>query len=435
MQDNRILLINLSRAVFLITNILLFYTFLTPKRPFWFQMTALTVTWITIYFLRGILKSIIPDPFLLGYILGSLYIIPCALIFKETIHAKLFVFFMTFSLSQFNFLIFFFLEQLFFNHFWGGLTLIGLVLELASLPLIKKYVSPHVRNIIEIIDQRNFSFTCFPLLSFVLLAFYGVKRSYLLDNFIPLAVSTLLIIFTYYLITTAIDQTRRNQQAEKQLALQREHYRNLNDSINTAKTMRHDLRHHLVTSLELLAKNNSAAAKHYLSQLCNRYDDTAIPKICCNQSADALINHYLKLAKQQEIAVNTNLHLPDDLGIDDQDLCIILGNCIENAIEACGKVPRDQLRYIEIKTSIAKGHLIIKISNSYSGSILRQGDSFVSSKSGDDHGIGLSSVKTLTAKYHGHCSISCEQQVFKVAVSLKLPETVAESRSLSISRI
>lgn len=429
MQENIVLV---SRGIFLITNILLLYLFLTPRRPFWFQMTALSVTWITIYFLRGVFQSIIPDPFLVGYIVGSLYTIPCALIFEETIHAKLFVFFMIFSLSQFNFLIFLFLEQLVFKHFVGSFILIGLIIEAASLPLIKKYVSPHIRNIIAIIDQRHFAFTCFPLLSFVLLAFYGVQRTYLLSNFIPLVVSALLILFTYYLIATAIYQTMHNQQAEKQLALQREHYRNLNDSINAIKTMRHNLRHHLVTCLEFLMKKNSAAAEHYLRRLCNRYDDIAFPKVCSNPFADALISHYLRVAQKQGIAVNTNLHLPANLGIDDQDLCVILGNCLENAIEACSKIPPDQLRYIDIKTAISKNHLIIKIVNPFCGSAIRQGDNFVSSKDGDEHGLGLSSVKALTSKYHGYCSINCEEQVFKVAVSLKLPETVAESRSSHI---
>lgn len=414
------LLVNLNRIVFLITNILLLYVFLTPKRTLLFQVITFAATFIAVIFLREIIKPIVPDLPLSGYILGSFYMIPCALIFKETIHAKLFVFFMIFSLTQFNLLILLFLNQLFFSQLGFSFVLIGLLLELASLPLIKKYIAPHVSNIIEIIDQRNFSFACFPLLSFALLAFYGVKHSYLLANFIPLAINTLLIIFTYYLITTAINQTRRNQQAEKQLALQREHYRNLTDSINTAKTMRHDLRHHLVTCLELLTKKNSSAAEHYLSQLCNHFDDTAIAKTCCNQSADAVISYYLKLAKQQDIIVNTKISLPDDFGIDDQDLCIILGNCMENAIEACSKVPKDQVRNIDIKTTIAKGHLVIKITNSCSGLVHRQGEGFVSSKSGDNHGIGLASVKALTAKYQGYCSISCEQHVFTVAVSLKL---------------
>lgn len=239
-----------------------------------------------------------------------------------------------------------------------------------------------------------------------------------------------MVLFTYYLIATAIYQTRRNQEAQKQLALQQEHYRRLNDSINTVKTIRHDLRHHLVTCLEFLTKSNATAAAQYLSQLCKHYDDTAISKVCGNQSADALFCHYLKLAKQQDIVVNMNLHLPDDIGINDQDLCIILGNCLENAIEACGKLPENQLRTIDIKVNIAKGHLVIKIANSFNGLALRQGDSFASSKSGDNHGIGLVSVKALTAKYHGYFSTCCEQQIFKVAISLKLPETAVLPKPL-----
>lgn len=425
MQENTMFLIYISRVVFLTTNILLLYVFLTPKRSIPFQIIAFAITFIATNFLRSILDTIHADPFLLGYILGSLYIIPCILIFKETFHAKIFVFFMIFSLSQFNFLNFLFLEQLLFGHFVGGLVLIGLSLQLACLPLIKKYLATHVSSIIAIIDQRNFSFTCFPLLSFVLLAFYGVERIYLPSNFMPLLVSTLIIVFTYYLIGNAIHQTRRSQQTEKQLALQREHYRSLNDSINTAKMIRHDLRHHLVTCLEFVNRNNSAAAEQYLSQLCNSYDDSAIPITCSNLSADALICHYLKLAKQQRVVVTTNLHLPDDLGIDDQDLCIILGNCLENAIEACAKIPENKVRTIDIKTTLSKGHLIIKIINSFNGDALRHGDSFVSSKNGDNHGIGLASVKALTAKYYGYCSTSCEQQLFKVAISLKLPEATA----------
>lgn len=422
MPDYTQWIIYLSRAVFLTANILFLYVFLTPKRSLRFQILAFAATFMVINGLRSILDTLPVDPFLLGYLLGSLYVIPAALIFRETFHAKLFVFYMIFSLSQFNFLILLFIEQLLFNRLTGWLVLTGLSLELVSLPLIKKHLAIHVRNIIAIIEQRNFIFAYFPLLSFVLLAFYGVQRAYLLTNFIPLAVNTLLILFAYYLIAAAIYQTHRSQQAEKQLALQREHYRSLNDSINTVKTIRHDLRHHLVTCLEFLNKNNSAAAEQYLSQLCNTYDEATIPKVCSNHSADALICYYLKLAKQQDIVVNANLHLPDELGIDDQDLCVILGNCLENAIEACAKLPEDRLRHIDIKTALAKGHLTITVANPFNGLALRQGASFASSKSGGDHGIGLASVNALTAKYQGYCAINCEQQVFKIAISLKLPE-------------
>lgn len=178
-----------------------------------------------------------------------------------------------------------------------------------------------------------------------------------------------------------------------------------------------------MTCLEFLNKKNPAAAEDYLSQLCNNFNETAIPKVCSNQWADALICHYLKLAKQQDITVNMDLHLPEDIGIDPQDLCVILGNCLENAIEACVRLPEKQLRWIDIKTTISKGHLNIDIANSFDGLVQRKGDRFGSTKNGSDHGIGLVSVRALTAKYQGHCFISCEEQWFKVAISLRLPES------------
>ena len=421
MQEYTIIFITLTRAVFLISNIFLFYIFLTPKRPVWFQTIAFILTWVIVFLLRGLLSPIVSDPFLLGYALGTLYTIPCVLIFKETLHAKIFVVFMVYSLSQFIFLIFLFLEKLLFGNVIGGLVLIGLLLEAASLPLIKKYAAPHIRNFIEIIDQQNFSFVLFPILSFILLAFYVVQRTYLLSNFIPLVICTFLIFFTYYLIAIAINRTRRQQQLEQQLTLERDHYHNLNESINTTKVIRHDLRHHMVTISEYLKKNNAAAAQEYLNKLCNLYDDSSIPTVCRNQSADALISHYLKLAKQQDITVVTNLHIPDNLGIDNLDLCVVVGNCLENAIEACSQISDGEPRFVNINVTLTKGHLVIKIENSFNGLVQVQKDDFFSTKKGLDHGIGLSSVKTLAAKYQGNCLISFVQRVFKVVISLKIP--------------
>ena len=434
MSESTMILFTLSRAVYLISNILLTYSFLTPKRPLVFQIIAFAGAWVAGYFLRGLLTPISLDPFLIGYMLTLLYLVPIVLVFKETRHAKIFVLFMVTSLSQFNFLICLFLELLIFNHMVGGLILLGQLLELSSILLIRRYAAPHVRDILQVINQRNSIFVMFPILSFVLLAFYGVQTTHLLTTFIPLVLCALLILFSYYLIAISINQTRRQQQQEKQLALQRDHYLNLNNSITTAKTSRHDLRHHLVTLSSFLSNKDAAAAQEYLNRLCNSYDDSTIPTVCRNQSADALICHYLKLAKQQDISFVTNLHIPDNLGIDDLDLCVILGNCLENAIEACSKIGSTTPRFIDINTTITKGHLVIKIANSFNGLVQHQGEGYFSSKRGPDHGIGLVSVQTLATKYQGHSSITFDQQVFKVSVSLKLPEFIIPTRSSNISR-
>ncbi|MHC1759432.1 MAG: sensor histidine kinase [Negativicutes bacterium] len=425
MQESTLLLITISRGVFFLSNILLDYSFLTSKRPRWFQILAFAGAWVAAYFLRGLLSPLITDPFLVGYLASLLFLIPFALVFEESVHAKLFIFFMVYSLSQLNFLICLFLELLVFNHMVGGLILVGLLLELFSIPFIRRYVTPHIKNILEVIDQQNPSFTFFPILSFVFLAYYGVQRIYLPSTFIPLVFCTLLIAFTYYLIAISIDHTKRHQQLEKQLALQRDHYRNLNDSITAAKATRHDLRHHLATLLEFVGKKDAAAAQEYLTRLCNVYDDSSIPTVCRNQAADALICHYIKLARQQGIALVTRLNVPDNPGIKDVDLCVIIGNCLENAMDACNKVSNSESRVINLNATVTKGYLVIQIANSFSGLVSYLEDGSLSSEKGEGHGIGLASVKTLADKYQGHCLISQCQQMFNVTVSLKLPEIVA----------
>lgn len=424
MSETSLILFHVSRVVFAIANILLIYSFLTPKRPLWFQMITFIGTGVTHLFLRDLLTPTGLDPFLIGYILALSYLVPTTLVFKETFHTKFFVVFMVISLSQFNFLLFLFLEQLVFGHAVSSLILMGQLLELASIPLIRRYITPHIKNILEIINYQNRIFTLFPFLSFLLLAFYGIQRRYLFSSFLPLVLSTIIIFFSYYLIAISITQTKHNQQLEKQLTLQRDHYRNLNDSITTAKATRHDMRHHLVTISEFLGKKDVTSAQEYLNKLCNSYDDSSIPTVCQNQSVDALICYYLKSAKQQKINFVTNLHIPDNLGINDLDLCVVIGNCLENAIEACSKMSDAEPRFIDIKTTITKGYLVIKIVNSFNGLVQHQNDAFISSKRDNGNGIGLFSVKTLATKYQGHCIISFDQQVFEVSISLNIPQII-----------
>ena len=370
------MLFHVSRAVFLASNILLTYSFLTPTRPIWFQVSAYAGAWLLHSGMRVLLTPTGLDTFLISYLLTIVYFIPIFLIFQETVHAKFFVLFMIASFSQFVFLISLFIEHLLFGHMAGGLILLGQALELAAILGFRKYLIPYVKSILELIDRQNPIFTLFPFLSFILLAFYGVQRNYILSIFIPLILSTMIIAVAYFLIVLSIQRTKRQHALEKQLALQRDHYSNLSESIAAAKATRHDLRHHLAVLLGFLEKKEAVAAKDYLHKLCHAYDDSAIPSVCRNQSADALLCHYIALAKQENIAVTTRLDLPDDLGIDDIDLCVIIGNGLENSIEACRKQPIEEARFIDIHAKISKEYLIIKIENSFNGLVQQQNDAY-----------------------------------------------------------
>jgi len=214
MSESAVVLITISRVVFALVSIVLDYTFLTSQRPVWFQVSAFAGTWLLTCFLRGLMSPFLTDPLLVGIILSLTYLVPFALVFQETFHAKIFVFFMVSSVSLCIILISLYVEVLLYGHAIGAVILTGFLLELACIPLIRKHVRPHVKNILAVINQHNSSFALFPILSFALLAFYGVHRTYLLSTFISLVLCTMVVAFTYYLIALSIDQTKRNRQLD-----------------------------------------------------------------------------------------------------------------------------------------------------------------------------------------------------------------------------
>ena len=205
----------LSRSIFLIENIILLYIFLEPKKSRCFQIVVYISAWITISLFRLLLYSFNFDPLLISYILGSLYLVPVILIFKETIQAKIFVFYLIYSLTQLTYLIFTYIDYFFTPAVPKSFVLAGLMLELAALPFIKRYMKLPVKDIIEIIDQHNTSFILFPIVSFLLLTCYAFQRTFLLFSFITLILSTILIFYSYYLIANSISGTRRHQELER----------------------------------------------------------------------------------------------------------------------------------------------------------------------------------------------------------------------------
>jgi diguanylate cyclase (GGDEF)-like protein len=212
MPDSGFNLMYLSRSVFLVENILFLYVFLTSGRRRIIQAAAFTAAWISGCALRYILLQFSLDPQLISYLVGFLYIAPALLIFRETLQAKLFVFFMIYSLSQFTFLVFMHIDRYLSPEYPQTYVLAGMLLELAALPLLFRYVRSPIRRIIEIINLQNPVFTLFPILSFMLLAVYGLQITYQLTTFITLVLTTMLIFFSYYLIATSISGARRLQE-------------------------------------------------------------------------------------------------------------------------------------------------------------------------------------------------------------------------------
>ena len=133
-----------------------------------------------------------------------------------------------------------------------------------------------------------------------------------------------------------------------------------------------------------------------------------------------ILLHYLALAKAENINVNLDLKIPNDTFIEDIDFCIILGNCLENAIECCNKITEGE-KFISIKSKITNYMIGFTIDNSFSGEIIKENNDFISTKKSKKHGIGISSVQAVASKYDGTAKFEVDSMnnIFKASILLK----------------
>jgi len=205
----------ITGGFYLLVNLWLLYTFLTPRRHPAAQAALLAGAVLAVLFLHPLLRPLGIAYRLRSYLAGCLFLVPCLLIFGESPRAKVFVFFMNYTLTQFTYLVFRHLDRLLSPPVPLLCVGAGLVLELAAIPIMRRRLRAPVREILEIIDQQRTALSLFPFLSFALLAHYDLTGRYDLAGFVALVLSTVIIFFAYYLISVSISVTKRRQELER----------------------------------------------------------------------------------------------------------------------------------------------------------------------------------------------------------------------------
>lgn len=236
---------------------------------------------------------------------------------------------------------------------------------------------------------------------------------------------TIMTFSTYGILLRMITKLSQNaylaealKRSETQIAAQQKQLENLQLHAEKVRRMRHDTRHHIMALKGLLKSNDNKKLEAYLHELSENL--TPLPKTYCESpSVNALLCHYHNLAEEEKIDTDFLVSLPDELPFSETDLCIILGNFLENAIEACRRM-ESQNRFITLKMTMpGRCTLVIMTENSYEGTIQRAKDgSFLSSKERNRKGIGIASVLNVTEKYNGVPRFEYQNNVFKASLLL-----------------
>lgn len=183
---------------------------------------------------------------------------------------------------------------------------------------------------------------------------------------------------------------------------------------------RHDYHSHIQAVKAHLKLEQYAEIGTYLDKLDTDLTNVDTVIKSGNVMVDAILNSKISIAASKKININAKAVVPKKLTISEIDLCIIIGNLLDNATEACVKLPNEADRFIRIYIDILKEQLYISVTNAVGGSIRKSGNVYLSSKEKEGHGFGLMRVDKITDKYGGFINRQSEEGVFATEIMLPL---------------
>ncbi len=211
-----------------------------------------------------------------------------------------------------------------------------------------------------------------------------------------------------------------SKQIDKRIAAyQRElietHYREVENMYGQIRGWRHDYRNHIQTMKAFAANGDLDAIRSYLDQLDTDLN-TVDPSVKTgNTMADAILNSKISLAKSRHISVHVDAHIPVKLNMSELDLCVILGNLFDNAIEASLALPEAQ-RLIRVYMDMKNTQLYISFTNFTAFKKMpKLGNRFQTTK-GDGHGFGLVRIDNIIARLDGYLSRNSEDGAFTTEI-------------------
>ncbi len=207
------------------------------------------------------------------------------------------------------------------------------------------------------------------------------------------------------------------QLAAYQQELIETHYREVDNMYRQIRGWRHDYRNHIQTMKAYAAAGDLDAIRNYLDLLDE--DLTTVDTVIKtgNPMTDAILNSKISLAKSKDISVIADAHIPLKLKTSEIDLCCIIGNLFDNAIDASMKLPKEQ-RMIRVYMDMKNTQLYISFTNFTAGKKLKKDGRLFHSTKGEGHGFGLVRIDAIVDRLDGYLSRNSEDGAFTTEILL-----------------
>ncbi len=201
-------------------------------------------------------------------------------------------------------------------------------------------------------------------------------------------------------------------------------YHMLEEQYNRSERLRHDLKNHVLALSGLWEEKEWEKLGRYLKKMENSAELGTCEEATGNRVVDVLLYQKRKSAEEKQITWESNVQIPKACGISEFDLCVLFGNILDNAVEACGKSAgreRGEKSFVHVRAGAVKKCFLLEAANSADGAD-RSKSGHVESQNRLGHGIGLLNVSDVVHRYNGVMNVEMHDGIFTISVLIPLED-------------
>ncbi len=241
-----------------------------------------------------------------------------------------------------------------------------------------------------------------------------------------ISLGILILCITFYQVFQYIcnyfEKAKQYEMIEYQNAMMIQATLERDESHKEIRKIWHDFNNHISCIDMLLQMEHVKRARDYIADMKINSEKISLDIKTGNEIADAVINQKYLKAKQQNIDVSVKGFIGEDMGINAVDLCALMSNALDNAIEATSKIDNESevSKKIEVKMKPYKDYMLIEIINTVKERVADI-ESFKTTKNDKTrHGFGMLNMKKIVEKYDGYLQYFCEENTVNLSIMLKV---------------
>lgn len=181
--------------------------------------------------------------------------------------------------------------------------------------------------------------------------------------------------------------------------------------------LRHDLKNHLIGLEGLLKDREWDKMEKYLQKMIQEGGVSASEAATGRRALDALLFYKREFAERKNIVWECDVQIPKECLVDEFDLCILFGNILDNAIEACEKLEQEKVRFVHVESRMIKKCFLLEVKNSTGLQDICE-TSHTSKETPEGHGLGMQNIKNIVCRYNGMLNMDIQENVFVLSVLL-----------------